>query len=100
MGEFGHRTIRITAVSSFLGDLNSDRFKEMLYEIKDAKPFSNIVRILACKGAIKNGDKLSPQEMNRLIDELFASENPYFCPHGRPTIIRWSIEELDRRFGR
>lgn len=100
MGEFGHRTIRITAVSSFLGDLNADRFKEMLYEIKDAKPFSNIVRILACKGAIKNGDKLSPQEMNRLIDELFASENPYFCPHGRPTIIRWSIEELDRRFGR
>jgi DNA mismatch repair protein MutL len=98
--KFGERTVRIASVSSVLKDLTGDEFKEMLYEIRDAKPFSDIARTLACRGAIKQKNKLSPEEMNALIDDLFATENPYFCPHGRPTMIKWSIEELSRRFGR
>ncbi|OYD16351.1 hypothetical protein CH333_03560 [candidate division WOR-3 bacterium JGI_Cruoil_03_44_89] len=98
--EFGERTIRIISISSFLKDITEDEFREILYEIRDAKPFSDIARILACRGAIKQKEKLSPEEMNALIDNLFATENPYFCPHGRPTMIKWSIEELARRFGR
>ncbi len=98
--KFGERTVRITGVSSLLTDFTEDEFKQILYEIRDAKPFSDIARIFACRGAIKQKDKLTPDEMNAIIDDLFATENPYFCPHGRPTMIKWSIEELSRRFGR
>jgi len=38
--------------------------------------------------------------MNALIDQLFATENPYFCPHGRPVMITITVDELDRRFDR
>ena len=61
---------------------------------------SRIARVLACRGAIKAGQKLSTLEMQALIDRLFATENPYTCPHGRPIVIKWSLEELARRFGR
>lgn len=98
--EFGERTVRIISVSSFLKDITENEFKEMLYQIRDVKPFSDITVTLACMGAVKQKEKLSPEEMNALIDDLFATENPYFCPHGRPTMIKWSIEELARRFGR
>ncbi len=98
--EFGERTVRIISISSFIKDLSEYEFKEILYEIKDAKPFSDVAKILSCRGAIKQSDKLTHEEMNTLIDELFATENPYFCPHGRPIMIKWSLEELARRFGR
>jgi DNA mismatch repair protein MutL len=61
---------------------------------------SRIARVLACRGAIKAGQRLSTLEMQALIDRLFATENPYTCPHGRPIVIKWSLEELARRFGR
>jgi len=61
---------------------------------------SRVARVLACRGAIKAGQKLSTLEMQALIDRLFATENPYTCPHGRPIVIKWSLEELARRFGR
>ena len=54
----------------------------------------------ACKASVKAGDKLTNQERRFLIDELFATEHPYFCPHGRPIIINLSIDELDKRFER
>lgn len=98
--EFGEKTVRVTSISSFLKEISEQEFKEILYEMRDAKPFSDVAKILACRGTIKQGDKLTPEEMNALIDELFATENPYFCPHGRPTMIKWSLEELARRFGR
>jgi hypothetical protein len=53
-----------------------------------------------CRAAIKAGDKLSPPEMQILIDKLFATSNPYICPHGRPILIKLPLEELDQRFGR
>jgi DNA mismatch repair protein MutL len=49
---------------------------------------------------VKAGDSLTELEMNALVDELFRSEFPYSCPHGRPTIINLSLSELDRRFRR
>jgi len=61
---------------------------------------SRIARVLACRGAIKAGQKLSTPEMQALIDRLFATENPYTCPHGRPIVIKWTLEELAHRFGR
>jgi DNA mismatch repair protein MutL len=52
----------------------------------------------ACGNAIKAGQKLSAEEMNALLNGLFAAKNPFTCPHGRPTIVRISIDELRRRF--
>jgi DNA mismatch repair protein MutL len=60
----------------------------------------NLAKSFSCKSAIKAGDSLSEQEMRSLIDQLFATKMPYVCPHGRPIVLRISIEELDRRFGR
>ncbi len=60
----------------------------------------NIAKSYSCKAAIKAGDKLSEKEMHLLIDQLFATSMPYVCPHGRPIMIKISLEEFDRRFGR
>lgn len=60
----------------------------------------NLAKAFACKTAIKAGNKLTPEEIQVLIDQLFLTRNPYVCPHGRPIIIKISIEELDKRFGR
>ncbi len=54
----------------------------------------------SCKAAIKSGDKLTQEEMNVLIEQLFETQMPYVCPHGRPIVIKLAIDELDRRFGR
>ncbi len=60
----------------------------------------NIAKSYSCKAAIKAGDRLSEKEMRLLIDQLFATSMPYVCPHGRPIVIKISLEEFDRRFGR
>ena len=54
----------------------------------------------ACKAAIKAGEKLESQEMKHLINRLFLTKNPYYCPHGRPIIINLTEDELDERFER
>jgi DNA mismatch repair protein MutL len=59
-----------------------------------------IAKSMACKGAIKAGQPLSSTEMTELFDRLFATELPGHDVHGRPTIIRLSLDELDRRFRR
>lgn len=60
----------------------------------------NIAKSYSCKAAIKAGDRLSENEMRLLIDQLFATSMPYVCPHGRPIVIKISLDEFDRRFGR
>lgn len=69
--------------------------KERTLEEKD-----NVAKSYSCKAAIKAGDKLSEKEMRLLIDQLFATSMPYVCPHGRPVVIKISLEEFDKRFGR
>jgi DNA mismatch repair protein MutL len=60
----------------------------------------NLAKSYSCRNAIMTGQKLSMEEMRMLIDRLFATRMPYVCPHGRPVIIRLSLDELDRMFGR
>jgi DNA mismatch repair protein MutL len=64
-------------------------------EIRD-----NVAKIFACHSAIRTGDALNATEMAALLDQLFAAETPYFCPHGRPVITKITLDELDKRFGR
>ncbi len=59
-----------------------------------------LVASYACRSAIKAGQRMSVEEMKLLADQLFAVENPYSCPHGRPTIHRLSLEEIERWFHR
>lgn len=58
------------------------------------------VASLSCKAAVKGGHRLSAVEANELIDQLLSLENPYACPHGRPTIISMSKYELEKKFKR
>ena len=55
---------------------------------------------MACKAAIKGNMHISFAEADALIDQLLALENPYTCPHGRPTIISISMQELEKKFKR
>ncbi|MBD3384687.1 DNA mismatch repair endonuclease MutL [candidate division KSB1 bacterium] len=59
-----------------------------------------VAKSFACRSAIMTGEKLNAAAMNALIDQLFTTHNPYFCPHGRPTMVTITIDELDKRFER
>ncbi|HVO76732.1 MAG TPA: DNA mismatch repair protein MutL, partial [Candidatus Bathyarchaeia archaeon] len=58
------------------------------------------LKTYACRSAVKAGTKLAGEEMESLADQLFATELPYTCPHGRPTMLRVGLGELERRFSR
>lgn len=67
---------------------------------KKLEVYDNLAKSYSCHTAIKAGDKLSEKEMRLLIDQLFATSMPYVCPHGRPIVVKLSLDEFDRRFGR
>ena len=73
--------------------VNNDKEKKL--EIRD-----NIAKSYSCKAAIKTGDRLSEKEMRLLIDQLFATSMPYVCPHGRPIVVKITMDEFNKRFGR
>lgn len=76
-----------------------DEFKENDVKLNLDKR-DNLAKSYACKHAIKAGDKLNPDEMLNLIDKLFYTKMPYVCPHGRPTVVKISMDELDKKFAR
>jgi DNA mismatch repair protein MutL len=103
--EFGEKTVRITAVPGIFTEFNDAKFKEMLAEAREIgrlreNRWSGICKAIACKLAVKAKEKLAPEEMKSLVKGLLSTDVPYFCPHGRPTIVRMSLEELARKFGR
>jgi DNA mismatch repair protein MutL len=67
---------------------------------REFDPFQKIAAAFSCKNAIKAGEQLSQAQMHAIVDQLFACESPYFCPHGRPVIITMDLEEFDRKFKR
>lgn len=104
---FGGREYNISAVpSSLLGMTEEELFLEMLDHLtadgsKDAfEIFASRLATMACKAAVKGNHSMSPQEADKLIDELLTLENPYNCPHGRPTIIAMSKTEIEKKFKR
>ena len=104
---FGGREYSISAVpSSLLGMTEEELFLEMLDHLtadgsKDAfELFASRLATMACKAAVKGNHSMSPQEADKLIDELLTLENPYNCPHGRPTIIAMSKTEIEKKFKR
>ena len=63
-------------------------------------PAEEVLITASCKMAVKAGDPLSFEEMEALVADLFRSDNPYTCPHGRPIIVELPNSDLDRKFGR
>ena len=60
----------------------------------------NKIAVMSCKAAVKGNRCLSEREANELIDQLLNLENPYACPHGRPTIVSISRYEMEKKFKR
>jgi len=58
------------------------------------------VASMSCKAAVKGNNRLSAKEVDALIGELLTLDNPYHCPHGRPTIIAMTKRELEKKFKR
>lgn len=81
-------------------------FLEMLDDLQELSSgkgpeiMTDRIATAACKAAVKGGSKLSLSEANTLIDELLSLDNPYNCPHGRPTIVKMSRYELEKKFKR
>ena len=105
--EFGGNEFKINAVPSNLFGLHGrDMFLEFVGSlIQNSGYMSNDVFIkklstMACKAAVKGNMNLSFQEADALVDKLLSLENPYTCPHGRPTIISMSKDELEKKFHR
>jgi DNA mismatch repair protein MutL len=74
-----------------------ENYKQNLQELRSDKR-ENLARSMARNMAIKSGKSLTQDEMNNLIDELFACKMPYNTPAGKPTISTFSIDDLDKRF--
>lgn len=68
--------------------------------LREGETAEGLARSFACRAAIKSGEPLSVEEMNQLVDALFATHRPHGDPHGRPTFVAISLGDLDRRFGR
>ncbi|MDO8726996.1 MAG: DNA mismatch repair endonuclease MutL [Candidatus Methanoperedens sp.] len=105
---FGPDAFAIVAVPSVLGKLEDpglvhDIIIDILSEgkIKDETGiFDRVTKSIACRGAIKAGANCTYEQMERLLEQLFMTENPYTCPHGRPTMVSFNREALDKLFKR
>ncbi len=104
---FGGKEYMISAVPDNLFHIDmKDLFIEMLDDFSNATGrqtpdlITEKVASMSCKAAVKGNDKLSLEEINELIDELLSLDNPYNCPHGRPTIISMSKYEIEKKFKR
>lgn len=104
---FGGKEYMISAVPDNLFHIDmKDLFIEMLDDFSNATGrqtpdlITEKVASMSCKAAVKGNDKLSLEEINELIDELLSLDNPYNCPHGRPTIISMTKYEIEKKFKR
>ena len=104
---FGGNEYSIRSVPQNLyGLTRREMFTEILDHLDDnpsdatLEVLSDRLATMACKAAVKGNTSLSAQEARALIDELLELENPYTCPHGRPTIISMSRYELEKKFKR
>ena len=105
---FGGSTVLVTGFPAMLANFNA---KELLCDLvgrliaSDSAPQSrdlldDLLHTLACKAAVKAGQRLSPEEIDELLQQRTLIDDPHHCPHGRPTELVFTREELDRQFRR
>jgi DNA mismatch repair protein MutL len=108
ISEFGDNTYVVTFIPEVFGRLEDP---EIIHDVvsdllasgkvkKDTGISERVCKTIACRAAIKGGAACSPKQMEELIEQLKKAENPYSCPHGRPTVITFTKGELDRMFAR
>ena len=105
---FGENTYAVRAIPDNLFSIaKTELFIEMLDQLSDGIHSSTApdmiaekVASMSCKAAVKGNSRLSAAEVKVLIDELLKLDNPYHCPHGRPTIIAMTKRELEKKFKR
>ncbi len=109
---FGEKSLKVTGIPAGLPAMD---YKQMLKDImdglsdkkeagiaKDTKPQLLIEKVasMSCKAAVKGNDRLSGAEALELLDEMMKADNPFNCPHGRPTLIAMSKNEIEKKFKR
>jgi DNA mismatch repair protein MutL len=103
---FGESTLAIRAIPIIMGEpCSGEFFSNILDSMTESasngsSPLERIIKSMACKNAIKAGDSITPEETRELIARLMKTNQPYTCPHGRPTIITMSKYELEKKFKR
>jgi DNA mismatch repair protein MutL len=104
---FGGDTILVLAYPAMLGRLRPEEVLRQAVErllgaghAEQRDLFDELLHMMACKAAIKAGDRLSPEEVKTLLADRYLCHDAHHCPHGRPTALVFTREELDRRFGR
>ena len=105
--EFGGNSIKISAVPS---EVTGIAIKELFYDLIDSLQKESGVKendrveyfifTMACKAAVKANMNLDPREIESLMDQMMKLENPFTCPHGRPTAIKMTKGELEKKFKR
>jgi len=105
--EFGGNAIKISAVPS---EITSSSIKEVFLDlvdslqkesgVKEEEKSEYFIFTMACKAAVKANMNLDPLEIESLIDEMMSLENPFTCPHGRPTAIKMTKYEMEKKFKR
>ena len=105
--EFGENTIKLTGVPTVCIDLDTkELFLETLDEINQVartakqEKEEKFIATVACKAAVKANMALTNQEVEALMDKLLELPNPFTCPHGRPTVIKMTKYDIERKFAR
>lgn len=103
---FGGDTVLVSSYPAMLARIGPEEMLKQIVEILLAGPklpdsrdlVDELLHMMACKAAVKAGDHLSPEEVTALLEQRHLFEDTHHCPHGRPTALVFSREELDRRF--
>jgi DNA mismatch repair protein MutL len=105
---FGGRTFLVQAVPATLERLDAAAFlRDLIDDLGGGDLSRELARVrhaiaarAACRAAVKSGDPLTREEMERLVEQLLETEDSLRCPHGRPTVLRLTRDQLDAQFGR
>lgn len=104
---FGKTTFRLTGLPVVLGEVQEDEIlHDVLDELMELKGSSlderkgEMIEYMACHSSVRAGDMLSITSASDILNELGKTENPYTCPHGRPTIVRFTEKEIKKWFKR
>ena len=105
--EFGDNTVKISGVPNVGYNIDhKSMFKDIISELSGTEKTERqqkewrFLATLACKAAVKGGTKLEVEEQKRLVDNMICLDNPFNCPHGRPTAIPFTRYEIERKFMR
>ena len=105
---FGGDTVLVSSYPAMLANFNpTEVLRQLIAQLltSDQPPqkrdlLDEMLHMISCKAAIKAGDRLTPEEVTALLEQRHLFQDTHHCPHGRPTALVFTREELDKRFKR